>query len=106
MPAPSLIRTLIWRRLDLPSTEYFGLWQDGPGWQLRGTVVAALDSQPVQVRYAVLCDAAWTTTDVHIGMRRGGPEEILHLTAEAGRWRPRGDEEMEAFQGCLDVDLG
>jgi hypothetical protein len=102
---PDLIRTLIWHRVAPPSAEYFGLWADGAGWQLRGTVIAPMDNVPRRVRYGVICDAAWRTRAVHIALRTGAEEQALHLTADGeGNWE-RSGEPLPELRGCLDIDL-
>lgn len=102
---PELIRTVLWQRHSPPGAEYFGLWRDGDGWQLRGTVLLALSDVPARVRYGVVCDAAWCTRAVHIALRTGSEERALHLVADgAGRWESGGTE-LATVGGCLDVDL-
>jgi uncharacterized protein len=91
MDVPDLVRSLIWQRMDEVSTEYFGLWKDADGWQLRGTVVAALDATPVKIRYGVICDGVWETKAVHIAVRRESAEEPLHFAVgDDGQWATRG----------------
>jgi uncharacterized protein len=103
MPKP--IRTLIWRLLPADGAEYFGLWRDGDGWQLRGTVVAALDNVPYRIRYGVICGADWRTQSVHVAVGSGSGEQALHLEADgAGSWRDR-EGTLPHLAGCLDVDL-
>jgi hypothetical protein len=100
-----LWRALIWQRLDGPGAEYFGLWSEEGGWQLRGTVVTALEGLPARIRYGIICDSGWRTCAVHIALRAGGPEQALHLTVdEEQRWFA-GKTEVTELQGCLDVDL-
>jgi len=100
----SLIRAVCWRRDDGLGAEYAALWRDGPGWQLRGTVVMVIDGRPVSVRYGILCDAGWHTTAVHIAQRATAPEQGLHLTRTDGEWRTNGVRRPE-LAGCIDVDL-
>lgn len=100
-----LVRTVIWQRSDEVSTEYFGLWKDDQGWQLRGTVVAALEGKPLKVRYGVICDDSWRTKSVHIALRRGGAEEPLHIAVEEnGHWTVRGDAIPSTGQ-WVDADI-
>jgi hypothetical protein len=100
-----VLRTLAWRRLDSATTEYFGLWSDGSGWQLRGTVVGALDGRPFRVRYGVILDELWRTRAVHIALRAACPEEALQLSVdESQRWWT-GKAEVRALRDCIDVDL-
>jgi len=100
-----LLRTLIWQRHTPPGAEYFGLWRDDSGWQLRGTVIVPLNFLPVRVRYGIVCDAGWRTRAVHVAFRTGTKEQALHLTADGnGNWE-RAGEALPELQGCLDVDL-
>lgn len=102
---PRLVRTLIWQRRDPPGSEYFGLWRDGDGWQLRGTVILPLDAVPARIRYGIICDAQWRTRAVHVALRTGVQEQALHLTADgSGNWE-RGGEQLPSLAGCIDIDL-
>jgi hypothetical protein len=97
---------VVWRRLDEPCAEYGALWADGSGWQLRGTMVGALDGTPVNVRYGVICDERWSTLAAHLTVRTGATEEILHLRVDHDRrWWTSEEEELVAVRGCVDVDL-
>lgn len=99
------LRTVLWQRHDGAGSEFFELWQDGQGWQLRGTIVAVLAGAPVKVRYAVLCDEAWNTREVHLGMGAGSRERALHLTVRDGQWHDR-HAPLPDLDGCIDIDLG
>ena len=100
-----LVRTVVWRRLDQAGAEYCSLWSDGKGWELRGTVVAALDGRPVKITYGVICDSFWQTRAVHVGLRSGGPEQTLHLTVDQQQGWWIGEEEQGLLRSCADVDL-
>lgn len=100
-----LIRALIWQALPADGAEHFGLWRDGDGWQLRGTVIVALAGAPYRIRYGVLCGADWRTQSVHVAVGSGSGERALHLEVDrAGRWSDR-TRELPQLAGCLDVDL-
>jgi hypothetical protein len=102
---PLLKRTILWQRLDRPGMEYFGLWSQDDGWQLRGTVVVSLDDLPAQVRYGVICNECWETRAAHLALRSGAPEQALHLAVdERRRWTVNGAE-TPALEGCVDVDI-
>jgi hypothetical protein len=103
----------MWRSLqEDQGLEYSGLWryplpdQELPGWALRGTSVARYERVPTEVRYRVICDHEWRTRAVHVGVVQGDTKRALRLRlAEDGRWES-GDGEVEAYRGCIDVDLG
>ncbi|HEX8918414.1 MAG TPA: putative glycolipid-binding domain-containing protein [Chloroflexota bacterium] len=102
---PQLVRTVVWRRLDQPCAEYGALWSDEPGWQLRGTMVGALNGTPLKVRYGVLCDGHWHTLAAHLALRTGPTEQVLHLRVDRDRRWWKAGEELVTVRDCVDIDL-
>ncbi|MGH7544558.1 MAG: putative glycolipid-binding domain-containing protein [Gemmatimonadota bacterium] len=101
----TLLRSLLWQRVDLPGLEHFRLWQTPEGAQLEGTVVAALDGAPVEARYTVACSPAWETRSVRVEVSSGAGARSLELTVDAeGRWHVDG-RRIDELDGCVDVDL-
>jgi hypothetical protein len=105
----SLVRTVLWRRLDEPGAEILELRRHDDGWGLNGVAVLALDGRPVQVRYRVQCDQSWRTRSVDVAETWGNEERELHLVAdEASNWSRHGGrtKELDSVTGSVDVDLG
>jgi len=110
---PGARRVVLWRYVPVRGLESCGLWRyplreagGEQGWALRGTAVTEFDGAPAEVRYRVICDQAWRTRRVHVGVVRGGRKAALRLEADGrGQWRSDG-EPVSAFEGSLDVDLG
>jgi hypothetical protein len=100
-------RALLWRYVRDEGLEYCSLWElpDGGGWALRGTAVVSYGGRPTEVRYRVVCDRAWRTRSVHVGVVSGEDKASLRLRADEGRWFA-GDREVPQYAGCVDVDLG
>jgi uncharacterized protein len=103
---------VLWRSLQEEGLDHCSLWRypasglDQPGWALRGTAVAAYDAVPTEIRYRVVCDDRWLTRTVRVGVLHAGQKRSLRLeTAGDGRWLCDG-EEVAAYRGCVDVDLG
>src|SRR4029453_3277530 len=103
-PATSLVRSVLWRRLDGRGWERFQLARVGVLWQLAGTILAQAETGPAEARYEVTCDPGWRTlrTAVSVGDADGG--RSLDLLADAGRWFANGVE-IASLRGCVDVDL-
>jgi hypothetical protein len=100
-----LERAVVWQRLDRPGSEYCELWEAESGWELRGTVVLVDRGAPLLVRYAVACDATWSTRTVQVELTAGALSHALSLHVdESGQWW-RNSEEIAALRGCVDVDL-
>lgn len=106
MSSANLLRTLLWRRRDVPALEHFRLREDSDGPRLEGTIVAALDGTPLEVRYTVDCSPGWETRRAWVELETGDQTRALELTAdEAGGWWLDA-RRMDELAGCQDVDLG
>jgi hypothetical protein len=100
------VKRIVWQGLNWPGSEYCRLAEVEAGWQLEGTVLAAVDGQPARIHYQVQCDRAWQTRLAQVEMELGAAGQSLRLTVDAQqRWR-LDDQELAAIAGCLDVDLG
>jgi hypothetical protein len=97
---------LLWRRLDVPALEHFRLWENPDGPRLEGTIIAALEDAPLEVRYTVACSPTWETRRARVELETGNAGRALELDAdEAGVWLLNG-RRMDELTGCRDVDLG
>jgi hypothetical protein len=106
------------QRIDSPGSEWCALERTPDGWRLQGIVLAEVATVPVLVHYAVTLASDWSTRAVEIVIRSGDaikPQELRLTVASEQRWQierePRQDESMpqddlEALQGLIDVDLG
>ncbi|HEX5758459.1 MAG TPA: putative glycolipid-binding domain-containing protein [Thermoanaerobaculia bacterium] len=99
------VRTLLWRRLDVPGLEHFRLSAGAAGPRLAGTILLAHAGAPLHVEYEIECAADWRTRRVTVLMAHGGAARRMELDADGdGRWRS-GGAELPAVAGCRDVDL-
>jgi hypothetical protein len=101
-----LQRSLIWRRLDVPSLEHCRWWRLDDGWSLEGTVVAVQAERPTSVRYEVVLDSSWTTRSVIVRQSRGSDTTTIQLRADGERRWWDGSTELEELRGHHDIDLG
>jgi uncharacterized protein len=100
-----VIQSVLWRRNDIASLEYFVLARHNDGFVLEGGINAAIDFVPLTCRYEVECNAHWHTRRVWISAERGKDCRALELTSDGqGHWW-RGDEELKQVEGSVDVDI-
>jgi hypothetical protein len=100
-----VIRSVLWRRNDITSLEYFTLARQDDGFLLEGTINAAVDSVPLLCRYEVQCTASWNTRRVRVSVERGNDRRALDLSSDGqGNWW-RGDDELKQVRGPVDVDI-
>ena len=95
---------IFWQRVQGTGLERFELIRIADGWTLRGTILALDEQGPAQADYEIFCDAGWRTRRADVRVRQGDEERSLRLAVEDGRWIADGNE-LEAVQGCIDVDL-
>lgn len=100
------VRSVMWRRLDLPGMEHFRLLEDRDGWILQGLVVLAHPACPAGVEYSIRTDEDWRTREVVVRCSNGGSERVVAARADGrGSWSHDG-KTLEGLAGCVDVDLG
>ena len=102
----SNVQTVVWRAIPFPGMEICSLSPTPGGWRIEGTVVAALEGEPVRAFYRLRCDGQWRTRSASISVWAGDRQAALDLRADGlGHWSS-GEGGLETLQGCLDVDLG
>jgi hypothetical protein len=123
VPKPSTepnspLRTVLWQRIDSPGSEWCTLEREPEGWRVRGIVLAAVDTVPGLVQYAVVLASDWSTRAVEIVMHSGNASQLRELRLSVDpeqRWQierePAPDTSMPqddliALHGLTDVDLG
>ena len=100
-----LLRTVVWRNLNDPGTEYCRLFHTATGVRLEGHVIVALNHAPLDVQYQVACDMHWRTQAVTVEVSQGALSRRLQITVDHDQtWWANGDE-IERLRGCQDVDL-
>jgi hypothetical protein len=95
------VTAVLWQASD-GGSEVCLLKRCGRGWLLSGTVLTHEAEQPIEIRYAVTVDSAWTTTDVSARVTIAGsePRELRQLGALwSAAARP------SEYRNCADVDL-
>lgn len=92
---------MLWQASD-GGSEVCVLEPAGRGWRLRGTVLTHEDDRPIELRYALVVDARWVTTEVEVLVAFAGGD--LREPIEIGAlWS--GKERPPELRDCVDVDL-
>jgi len=110
-------RTVLWRSIVWVGTEWCALTRDSGGWELSGTVLAVVGSEPARVQYAVALDDGWSTREVGVDLWLGAgaePWSLRMVVDQEQRWQIVADApdvgpepgQSEAFHGLVDIDLG
>ncbi|MFN2525329.1 MAG: putative glycolipid-binding domain-containing protein [Actinomycetota bacterium] len=82
------------------------VFESGGTPRLTGTVVAAIDRVPHEIRYELVADRDWHTRRAEIIVRSPEMTRVLSLVADGrGAWLREG-RPMHELSGCLDIDLG
>jgi hypothetical protein len=95
------VTAVLWQASD-GGSEVCVLERSDLGWRMRGTVLTHEAMQPIELRYEVMVDHAWATTDVEVLVTFAGGD--TRELAELGRvWS--GMERPPEYRDCIDVDL-
>lgn len=99
-------QSVIWRSAQTPDADYCTLYTHPSGYDLRGAVVAVLESLPYLIHYEVICDKIGQTKEVAVSAQSGENARQLRLSVDGeGLWW-RDGREVDTLRGCVDVDLG
>jgi hypothetical protein len=100
-----LKETIIWKRFDRPSLEFFQCETD-QGFILRGNVVGDIDGLLGQVIYRVRADSDSLTGTVRIQLlSHSGPRYLRLSRNPQGQWHANGTERPDLVD-ATDVDIG
>jgi uncharacterized protein len=102
-----MMRTALWRRLDVPGHDACRLSSVRAGWKLKGTAVFQHESGlPARIDYVVVCDAAWRS---RLGRVRGfigaRTVDLRIRRSTRGMWTLNG-RPIKGVEGCFDIDYG
>jgi hypothetical protein len=102
-----MIRTALWRRLDVSGHDACRLTQVRAGWKLAGTAVYRHENgEPARIDYLVVCDEAWRS---RLGRVRGfvGARSVdLRIRRSDHGWWTLNGRLIRGLEGCLDLDFG
>lgn len=100
-----LLRTIIWKRLDVPGLEFFQFREAEDGFMLSGEVILQHPSGPASLSYSIRVDNSWTTREAMIHNAGTDRDTIVMIRRdEVGRWF-RDDDELTELSECIDLDL-
>lgn len=98
-------QSILWRRVDTVGLETARVYGDDDGWYLDGAAIFLWEGSPCRLEYLIECDPEWRTTAATIDGWVG--DEVIGrevLVSEEGSWY-LDDDEIEAVEGCIDIDL-
>ena len=99
------VRSILWRRLDVPGHESARLYFDSPYWHLAGCAVFAHERQPCRLDYDLRCDEQWRFEFGSVfGWVGERPIQIEVATVADGRWLLNAAGQPNVA-GCTDIDL-
>lgn len=103
-PAANVLRSLVWRRVDDESFEYFQLWEAPGGYDLVGRVIAAESGRPLTVDYRLRCCNGWRSRELELTQSFDGAIRHLQMALIDGHWWV-GARDRTDLSACVDIDL-
>ena len=101
----SRIKTIIWRRLDIPGHESARVFLNESSWSLVGTAVFLHEQQPCRLNYLVRCDDQWRTTSAKIDGWVGSELVSVDISVDSNHNWQLNNQQCPNLKDCIDVDL-
>lgn len=101
-----LIRTVLWRRIDVEGMDACAFGMHGDGYMVSGTALYQHGNEPAKLDYRVCCNADWSSQSAWVGGWIGSVAKEFSVSRDhAGAWSIDG-EDISEVSGLLDIDLG
>jgi hypothetical protein len=95
--------TARWRPIEGDGLQQVTVSPTRDGLRAEGVIVGGAADRAHGVRFIIACDAEWKTRGLDLETLDG---RGLHLRSDGeGAWRDPTGARLDAFDGCLDVDL-
>ena len=96
---------ILWTGVEYHSMENCLVEHDASGARIRSTIVGFYEGKIYQADYHIETNAYWETVHAEITCRHNNHKQQLHLNRTDGnRWMLNGAP-VEAFTGCIDIDI-
>jgi hypothetical protein len=100
-----LIKSILWRGIEMPGHEACQLSAQNTQWHLAGAATFSYLQQPCRLDYMLVCHADWNTLRGRISGWVGDAAVEIEIAVDPERnWRLNGVE-CPAVAGWLDLDL-
>ena len=104
--AGSMLHRVVWRRtIDDKSIEHCTVASRPDEVRISGHIIAAHDSQPLEVTYDIRCGADWAAKAIEIEQAWGGSTRRLRMARAENGWVIDGAPDPR-LAGCAEVDIG
>jgi len=100
---PLFRRRVRWRPIGREGLEDLDLRRRGDEIVARSVVIGERGGAAYGVSYTVICDLEWRTRSLDLASTDG---RGLRVASDgAGQWRDGHGARLDAFEGCIDIDL-
>jgi hypothetical protein len=98
--------TIFWRRLDTPGHEFARLRRAPGGWALEGQAAFLQDGTPCSMTYSIATNEDYIPLSGRVSGWLGEKDIRVSLERSVGGVWAMNGLDVEAVEGCLDLDLG
>jgi len=99
------VKTIIWRRLDIPGHESARVFLSESRWWLMGTAVFLYERRPCRLDYLVKCDDQWRTMSAKIDGWIGSEVVSVNISVDSNHNWQLNNQKCPNLQDCIDLDL-
>jgi hypothetical protein len=95
-----IVRTVFWKKLDTPGSEYTSLWKLESGWKIQGILLLAHENMPYHILYGIRCNPKWETREVSLRVLQGIVQRKIHLFVQNQQWK-HDEMALPHLEGCI-----
>ncbi|PSL43379.1 hypothetical protein CLV51_10868 [Chitinophaga niastensis] len=99
------MQPIIWQAVKWPATEYFTLQGNGQMKLATGCINGVVEQQPFCIHYDIEITADWRVSSFHIRQEGKTSTELKLTTDLNGHWFDKDGNHIDAFDGCIDIDI-
>ena len=99
------VKTIIWRRLDIPGHESARVFLTKSRWSLVGTALFLHERRPCRLNYSVKCDDHWRTLAAKVDGWVGNEVVSVNISVDANHNWQLNKRKCLNLTGCIDLDL-
>lgn len=97
--------TVMWQAIHWPGIEHFTLTDKNGLRNAYGNITGVIGVQPFALQYEIEMTGNWKVSWFHIRSLAPNGREIKLTSDLAGHWFDLAGNHIDAFDGCIDIDI-
>lgn len=97
--------TIMWQALQWPGLEHCSISQTEKGTTISSYLSGVIEQQPFVYHYEIAITQEWKASWFHIRSLTADTRQVKLVSDLNGHWFDNENRHIEAFDGCMDIDI-